>query len=299
MRLADVGKLAPVLVVRDAEFDDLGLIGPSSNGALVYAVDDRAVERLGASPAAAVLTTKELAEELGDAMGIATAEQPEDVFYAIHRALHSKTDFYWRDFPTSIDPTAKVHERAYVAPRNVRIGARVEIEPHVAVLERVTIGEDSIVRAGTVLGAEGFEFKGPAMRQGRASRANRDFGTTNVRVPHAGSVELGPRVEIQANTAVDRSLFKAPTSIGADTKIDNLVHVAHSVRIGRNCLIAASTMIAGSTTIGDEVWIGPGCVISSGLRIGDRAAIVIGATITRDVDPGTRIASDLTTYRLP
>jgi UDP-3-O-[3-hydroxymyristoyl] glucosamine N-acyltransferase len=299
MRLADVAATGRLRVVRDGSFDDLGLIGPSSPTALVYAVDERAITKLGSAPAAAVLTTPDLAERVGGSVGLATSDRPEESFFVIHRTLHERGDFYWRDFATSVDPTAVIHERAYVAPRNVRIGARVEIEPNVTVHERVSIGEDSIVRAGSVLGSEGFEFKGPAMRQGRATRAGRDYGARNERVPHAGSVEIGARVEIQAGCTVDRSLFKLPTAIGADTKLDNLIHVAHSVRIGRNCLITAGTIIAGSVTIGDEVWIGPGSVISSGVRIGDGAAVVIGATITRDVPAGTRVASDLKTYRLP
>jgi UDP-3-O-[3-hydroxymyristoyl] glucosamine N-acyltransferase LpxD len=299
VRLSDAARFADVRVQRDAAFADLGLIGPRSREALVYAVDDRAVARLATHPAAAVLTTPALAAAVPRGIGVAAADQPERDFYALHRALLETTDFYWKDGPTVVDPSARVHERAFVASRNVRIGARVVIEPNATILERVEIANDSVIRAGVVLGAEGFEFKGPAMRQGRASRADRDFGTRNERIPHAGSVVIGQRVEIQANTAVDRSLFKLPTAIGDDTKIDNLCHIAHSVRIGRNCLVAASTMIAGSTTLGDEVWIGPGSVISSGLVIGDRAAIVIGSTITRDVEAGTRIASDLKTYRLP
>ncbi|HEV8536612.1 MAG TPA: DapH/DapD/GlmU-related protein [Candidatus Limnocylindria bacterium] len=299
MRIAEVAGFARVRVVRDVDFSDLALLGPEAARALVYAVDERAIAKLEKSRAAAVITTPALAERIAAPTGLATSDQPERDFYAIHRALHERTDFYWRDFATVIDPSAKVHERAYVAPRNVRIGARVTVEPNATVLERVTIGDEATIRAGTVLGAEGFEFKGPAMRQGRASRADRDYGARNERVPHAGSVEIGARVEIQALCAVDRSLFRVSTFIGDDTKVDNLVHVAHSVRIGRNCLITAGTVIAGSALIGDGVWIGPGSVISSGVRIDDGAAIVIGSTITRDVAAGTRVASDLKTYRLP
>jgi UDP-3-O-[3-hydroxymyristoyl] glucosamine N-acyltransferase LpxD len=217
----------------------------------------------------------------------------------VHRWLHSSSEFYWRDFATVIDPRARVHDRAYVAPRNVRIGARAVVEPNATKLDRGSLGEETIVRAGAVLGSEGFEFKGPAMRQGRASRAEWDYGTTNVAVPHAGSVEIGARVEIQANSTVDRSLFRMPTRIGDDTKIDNLVHVAHSVRIGSRCLIAAGVTLAGSVVIGDKVWIGPHAVVSSGVHLGDGCAIVIGSTITKDVAPGERVASDLHVYRLP
>ena len=300
MKLSEAAPHAALRVMRDADFDDLALLGASASRVLVYAGDARSLERLAKTTAAvAVVTTAALAEAVPSSVGLAVADLPEAVFYDLHRWLHASSDFYWRDFATTIDPTARVHVRAYVAPRNVRIGARVVIDPNATILERVAIGEDAIVRAGAVLGSEGFEFKGPAMRQGRAARAQWDYGTTNVAVPHAGSVEIGARVEIQANSTVDRSLFRLPTRIGDDTKIDNLVHVAHSVRIGARCLIAAGATLAGNAVIGDEVWIGPHAVISSGVRLGDRAAIVIGATITKDVAPGERVAGDLRVYRLP
>lgn len=300
MKLSEAKTHAPLRVVRDADFDDLALLGASTGRVLVYAGDERSLLRLAkTSAAAAVVTTAELADDVAASVGLAVADRPESAFYDLHRWLHASSDFYWHDAATTIDPSARVHERAYVAPRNVRIGARVVIEPNATILERVAIGDDAIVRSGAVLGAEGFEFKGPAMRQGRAARAQWDYGTTNVAVPHAGSVEIGARVEIQANSTVDRSLFRLPTRIGDDTKIDNLVHVAHSVRIGERCLIAAGATLAGNAVIGDEVWIGPHAVISSGVRLGDRAAIVIGATITKDVAPGERVAGDLKVYRLP
>ena len=301
MRLSEVAARAPLRIVRDAEFDDLALLGAATTGrVLVYAGDARALERLAkTSSASAVVTASELAGAVPASLGLAVADAPEAAFYDLHRWLHASSDFYWSDFATVIHPSARVHDRAHVAPRGVRIGARVVVEPNATILERVAIGDDTVVRAGAVVGSEGFEFRGPAMRQGRASRAQSDYGRTNVAVPHAGSVEIGARVEIQANSTVDRSLFRAPTRIGDDTKIDNLVHVAHSVHIGARCLIAAGATLAGSVVVGNEVWIGPHAVISSGIHLGDRSAIVIGSTITKDVAPDERVASDLRVYRLP
>ncbi len=300
MKLGEAARHGPLRLVRDAEFDDLALLGATEGRVLVYAGDARSLERLAeTSAAAAVVTTAALADAVPSSIGLAVAEHPEAAFYDLHRWLHSSSEFYWRDFATVIDPSARVHERAYVAPRNVRIGARVVVEPNATILERVTLGEDTIIRAAAVIGSEGFEFKGPAMRQGRATRAAWDYGKKNIAVPHAGSVEIGARVELQANSTVDRSLFRLPTRIGDDTKIDNLVHVAHSVRIGSRCLIAAGATLAGSVVVGDEVWIGPHAVISSGVRLGDRSAIVLGSTITKDVAPEERVASDLRVFRLP
>src|SRR3954468_11434158 len=277
MKLSEAAAPAPIRVVRDGGFDDLALLGHAAGGCLVYGGDARALSRLaGAQGASAVITTPDLANDVPASYALAVADHPEAAFYKLHEWLHRSSDFYWRDFATEIDQSADVSDRAYVAPKNVRIGARVVAEPNATIRERVVIGADSIVRAGVVLGMEGFEFKGPGMRQGRATRGEWDYGTTNVGVPHAGSVRIGARVEIQANSTVDRSVFRVPTSIGDDTKLDNLVHIAHNVQVGARCLIAAGAMLAGSITVDDEVWIGPSAVISSGVRIGKGAAIVIG-----------------------
>ena len=109
---------------------------------------------------------------------------------------------------------------------------------------------------------------------------------------HAGGVRLGDRVELQANTCVDRAIFGGFTEIGEDTKCDNLVHIAHNVKIGRRCLLAAQAMIAGSVTIGDDVWIGPSAAVLSEITIGDGAYVTIGSVVTRNVAPGQHVTGN-------
>lgn len=297
MRLSEVAPRAGLTVVRDADVTELDLLAHAGPRSLVYAATPELAADVAARTPAAAIVTPAAAASIPAPIGLATADDPEAAFYRVHAAL-ADTPFYWEDFDTEIDPRANVHDHAYLAPRNVRIGPGCVVEPNATILERVVLGRDVIVRAGAILGAAGFEFKANAMRQGRPSRA--DYRHEGVDyVVHAGSVRIGDRVEIQAGSTIDRSLFRAPTSIGDDTKLDNLVHVAHSVRIGKRTLIAAGATIAGSVTIGDEVWIGPGAVISSGLTIGDGAAVVIGTTVIRDVAPNTRVANDFKLYKLP
>jgi len=188
MRLSEIARLAPVRVVRDAQFEDLGLLGSADDAILVYLVEEHAIRRLERTPGAvAVITTAELADRVPSGLGLAVADRAEDAFYAAHAALMEKTEFYWKSFPTEIHPTASVHQRAWIEPRNVRIGPRAVIEPHVTIFERVVVGEDSVVRAGTVIGSEGFEFKGPAMRQGR----NPGGGAAQLRIePRCGTPDV-------------------------------------------------------------------------------------------------------------
>ncbi len=149
----------------------------------------------------------------------------------------------------------------------MRIGRRTVIEPHVTVLPHSIVDDDVILRAGCVIGMQGFEFK--------------RLGGEILPVAHAGGVRLHDRVEVQANSVVDRSVFGGFTEVGEDSKIDNLVHIAHNVKIGKRSLLAANAMIAGSVVIGDDVWIGPSASISSEITIGDRAFVTLGSVVTR------------------
>ena len=97
---------------------------------------------------------------------------------------------------------------------------------------------------------------------------------------------------MQANSAISRSIFGGFTQLGEETKLDNLVHVAHNVTIGRRCFLAACAMIAGSVIVGDDVWIGPGASISSGITIGDGANVTIGAVVTRNVPAGAHVSGN-------
>ena len=297
MRLSEAAGIAGWAVIRDGEFFDLALASRAGERTLAYAADRSLIGDLVARRPAAILTTGPAAADVPATIAVARSDDPEGAFYALHAALVT-AGFYWTDAVSHIDPTARISDRAWIAPRNVVIGPNCVVEPNATIHERVVLGADVIVRSGTVLGAEGFEFKAAAMRQGRPSRSA-DGHTGVVAIPHGGSVWIGDRVEIQASCTVDRSVFREPTRIGADTKLDNLVHVAHNTQIGQRTLITAGVTIAGSVRIGDDVWIGPGAVISSGVTIGDGAAVVIGTTVTRDVGAGTRVASNLRMYKLP
>jgi len=297
MRLRDAAELTGWSVIRDGEFTDLCLASRAGPGSLIYV---SAPTLLGAAirlRPAAIIAAPDVVTGIPETIAVALSADPERAFYELHTRLMT-IGFYWTDAANRIDPTARINDHAWIAPRNVTIGPGCIVEPHATIHERVTLGTGVIIRSGAVIGAEGFEFKGPAMRQGRAARAANVYEGVSA-IPHAGSVWIGDRAEVQANSVVDRSVFNEPTRIGADSKLDNLVQVAHNVRIGERTLVAAGATIAGSADIGDEVWIGPGAVISSGVRVGDGAAVVIGTTVIRDVAAGTRVANDLKVYRLP
>lgn len=274
MKASDAARAIGCDCSREGAFDSLGYLGQRTPRMLCYLKDARFLPALESELVSAVITSADLEARIPDKCGIIVSDDPLEAFLDLHSHLFSMTDFYGTRGATKIHPTASVSASAMVADTGVEIGAGCVIEGRAIILSGVSLGRNVVIRSGTVLGGEGFEFK---KRNGVLTR-----------VPHAGRVSIGDDVEIQYNSTVDRAVFSSATTIGKGTKIDNLVHIAHNVMIGEGCLIAAGAIIAGSVVVGDGVWIGPGAVVSSTLSIGNRAFIALGSTVVKCVGDDTR-----------
>lgn len=106
-----------------------------------------------------------------------------------------------------------------------------------------------------------------------------------IKMPHQSNVIIEKDVEIGAHTCVDRGV-SSPTVIGEGTKIDNLVHVAHGVKIGKHSLVVAGSVIGGSVEIGDRCFIGIGAMIKNKVKIGNDVTVGMGAVVTKDIPDG-------------
>ncbi|PHI18211.1 UDP-3-O-(3-hydroxymyristoyl)glucosamine N-acyltransferase [Lewinellaceae bacterium SD302] len=159
---------------------------------------------------------------------------------------------------------------------DTRIGRGTHIWTGTVIRERCTIGMGCLFHPNVTIGADGFGF-----------RPSPD-GRGVVKIPQIGTVEIGNGVEIGANSCVDRGKFSA-TVIGDGSKIDNLVQIAHNVKIGRVCMIAANVGIAGSTELGDGVMIGGGASIKDHTKIGSGAIIAACAGVIADVPAGQQV----------
>jgi UDP-3-O-[3-hydroxymyristoyl] glucosamine N-acyltransferase len=157
----------------------------------------------------------------------------------------------------------------------VSIGDESKLYPGVTVYPDCRIGRRVILHAGTVIGADGFGYASD--------------GTRLQKFPHLGTVEIGDDVEIGANSAVDRAKIGA-TVIGRGTKIDNLVHVAHNVKIGSNCVIVALSGVAGSVEIGDNVTLAAQAGISDHVRIGDGCVVAARGGVIGDLAAGSTVS---------
>lgn len=196
----------------------------------------------------------------------------------------------------SIDPTATlapdaiVGRGAVIGPRAVigaatiihpncvisadaRIGARCVFFAGVVIMDRCSVGDNCILHPGVVIGADGFGY--------RPSPDGRGL----IKIPHIGTVEIGPFVEIGANTCIDRGKFGA-TTIGAGTKIDNLVQIGHNCQVGRSCIICGQAALAGSVTLEDGVTIGGSVGIADNINIGARAVVGGRSGVMDDIPPG-------------
>jgi len=162
-----------------------------------------------------------------------------------------------------------------VIGRETTIGAHTRLHPHVVAYHETVIGADVIVHSGTRLGTDGFGY---TFVDGR-----------HTKMPQVGRCVIEDGVEIGANVAIDRGSL-GDTRVGAGTKLDNLVHLAHNVRIGALSLMAAMSGVAGSSRIGKGVWIGGQVGVSNQSEVGDGARLAVQCGVTRDVPAGETVS---------
>jgi UDP-3-O-[3-hydroxymyristoyl] glucosamine N-acyltransferase len=180
-----------------------------------------------------------------------------------------------------IGPGVKLGERVSLLgnisiARNSSIASDTLIYPNVSIYSETTIGERCIIHSGAVIGADGFGFAP-------------DFSAAGgewVKIPQTGAVVIGNDVEIGASTTIDRGAM-SDTVIGAGTKIDNQVQIAHNVVVGNCCVIAGCAAISGSTKIGNLCIIGGAANFAGHLTIADRTTVSGNTSIIRSItEPG-------------
>ena len=293
-----LGKIAD-LVSAEPICDEAGRVMISGVASLESARDgeislfgDRKLrDRFSVTRAGAVITSRELAKSGASNAYLLIVPSPRLAYLRVCELFHPQ--------PSSngqIDPTAHIHASACLgdgcridAGAKIGAGAEIGANTHVgfgAIVDNgVVVGEQCWIGANSVIS---HALLGNHVRiASGVSIGTAGFGFTEgrnglVRVAHLGRVVIGDNVEIGANCTIDRGV-SSDTSIGTGTKLDNLVHIAHGVRIGRHCAIAAQVGIAGSTTVGDQVQIGGKVGIGDHLSIGSRVRIAGGSGVTRDI----------------
>lgn len=195
--------------------------------------------------------------------------------------------------------------------RGVRWEGRIAIGHHSVIERNVTIGSDCIIGAdahilqGAIVGDNciidddvticGNTVLGDRIRVKSGARIGTPgFGfteeeTARLRIPHLGRCLIESDVEIGANTTIDRGTL-SDTVVGAGTKIDNLVHIAHNVRIGSACIILAQVGVAGSTEVGEKAILAGQAGLAGHLRIGSRARVAAQSGVIGDIPPDATVS---------
>ncbi|GLQ34439.1 UDP-3-O-(3-hydroxymyristoyl)glucosamine N-acyltransferase [Amylibacter marinus] len=212
-----------------------------------------------------------------------------------------------------ISPSAVIGKNAAIGPfvvigDDVVLGDNARILSHCSIAEGAQIGDDALLYSGvrigarvrigqgficqpnTVIGVDGFSYVTPqpgaveeAKKTGQITASSRTEGFA--RINSLGSVILGDRVEIGANTSIDRGTIEN-TTIGDGTKLDNNVHIGHNVKIGRTCLICGQVGIAGSTIVGDRVVLGGQVGVADHISIGSDVIAAGKSGISSNVPSG-------------
>jgi UDP-3-O-[3-hydroxymyristoyl] glucosamine N-acyltransferase LpxD len=180
-----------------------------------------------------------------------------------------------------ISEKAKIGANCYVGDYvvigdNCVIGDNTVIYDRVSLVQNCIIGSNCLIQSGVSMGSDGFAFE--RHRTGRLEK-----------FPHRGYVRIGDNVEIYTNCSIARGSL-SDTIIGGGTKLDALVHIAHNVRVGKDCELTAGTIIGGSTTVGDTCWTGLNSTLKNKINVGNNVIVASGASVIHDVPDGDIVA---------
>jgi UDP-3-O-[3-hydroxymyristoyl] glucosamine N-acyltransferase len=282
---------------RDIMICDIASLETAGPGELSFFNQSQYVNAFRATRASAVVTTRNLAQNGPGGVCLMSVAEPQLAFARIgllyYPSLRPEPQI---SADARIDPSAVIGEGSRIDAGAI-VGAGAEVGPgcyiafHAVIDDGVVLGNDCAIGAnssishaiigarvriatGVSIGGQGFGFVATA--KGR------------LRIPQLGRVVIEDDVEIGANCAVDRG-STGDTVIGAGTVLDNLVHIAHNVRLGRHCVICGQVGIAGSTVVGDGVMIGGQVGISDQLHVGSGARIASKSGVIRDIKEGEAV----------
>ncbi len=267
----------------------LELAGPSE---LSFLANAKYETMLSSTKAGAVVLEEKFADQVESAiisenpyMDLAKAmhvfSKPQGCIEGIHELafVHAEAEvdesatvypFAFIGRGAKIGPNCKVFAGVYVG-EECEVGPGCILYPNCSIMAQTVIGTGVIIQPGAVIGGDGFGY---AQVSGK-----------HMKIPQIGKVELKDQVEIGANACVDRAALDV-TRIGAGSKIDNLVQIAHNVTTGEDCLVISQSGVAGSTKLGKNVILAAQAGLVDNIKIGDGAVIGAQAGVTNDIPAG-------------
>jgi UDP-3-O-[3-hydroxymyristoyl] glucosamine N-acyltransferase len=280
----------------DLALTAVGPLDRADGATLSLLAAGRYLAQFRASAAGAVLVRAEHADEPEGPATRIVVEDPGQAMLAVVPVLYPEAPPEWGVHPSaSIGAGTTWEAEVSIGPgvvlgRQVRLGARCRIRAGAVLEDGVVVGDDADIgpnvvchsgtrlghrvrlKAGAIIGGDGFGFaSGPG---------------GHVPVRHVGGCIIEDDVQVGSNSCIDRGSLD-DTVVGAGTKIDNLVHLAHNVRIGRGCLLMMGVGVSGSTRIGDGVILAGQVGLAGHITLGDRVRVSAQSGVGQDVPPGT------------
>ena len=281
MKIKELALLIEGTIEGDDNVDitDLSGIESARQGDLTFATDEDKLLLAEDSPSICVLTTKTSRKS---SKTLIRVHNPKLAFLIAYNLFHVKVSS-----ESSVHPSATIADSVNLG-KNVRIGAHVTIEENVAIGDDTSIENGCVIKKNCRLGEhchlqsnvvlyEGTILKNKVVLHGGVIVGSDGFGYVRDRgeiykFPQLGNVVIEDGVEVGANSTIDRGSLGC-TIVGAGTKIDNLCHIAHNVKIGKNVIMAAQCGIAGSTVIGDNVTMSGQVAVIDNITVGQNVSI--------------------------
>jgi UDP-3-O-[3-hydroxymyristoyl] glucosamine N-acyltransferase len=276
----------------DPEISGISTLLEATGSHLSYAINDKHLNALRNTRAAAVLVPEQLREAVGgDTLAIVTSNpelsmaEASRLFrmdFALPKAGSQKVDPTAVIFPNvslgtnvSIGRNTRIMPGAYLGD-HVVVGDDTIIHPNCIIYHHCHIGSRCIIHGNTVVGSDGFGY------------AHTKTGE-HVKIEQLGNVIIEDDVEVGSNSSIDRATF-ASTIIRKGTKIDNLVHISHNVVVGENSIIAGQSGIAGSTTLGRNVVLAAQTGVTGHIKLADFTTVAARGGVTKNTESGKTYA---------
>lgn len=259
-------------IYNEQEFETLALVAQNPGKKYITFIKEAKYFSKLNENASMVITKKELKDSVPKHCGIVLSETPDMTFFRLQNALAGNKEYIRPEYKTAIGRNCKIGKFASIAENNVTIGDNVIIEDFVTIYPNTSIKDNVIIRSGAKIGGQGGEYK-------------RLPDNTVLMVEHCGGVILDHDVDIHCNVCIDRAVYPwDDTVVGEYTKIENLSHIAHAVKLGKRLIISANATVGGRTVVGDDSWIGLGAVIKNGITLGERVSVNMGSVLVNDLE---------------